>query len=89
MALSVFTENSKVTVAKITSNSRIINDDERRVMLYSKEFKLESIVSSKIQLAPCLIAANVPINFWRADMNSNRSFERYIGRAKGKLENKQ
>ena len=44
VALSVFAENSKVTVAKITSCSRIFNDDERRVMLWSKDFKLESFI---------------------------------------------
>ena len=88
VALSALAEDTTITVTKIKLCNTVIENDQRRGMLWNKHFKLESFISHKTKLAPCL-TANANVNFWRAAANSNRSCERYIGRAKNILENKQ
>ena len=89
VALAVLSNTNFLTMEKTSSVFTTLSDDDIKLMLWNKSFKLEDFVTSETRSAPCLTDKNIDWEFWSPAMNHNRSCERYVGRAKNVLENKQ
>ena len=88
VALAVLSDNNVLRIENVISTVSSLIRAERESRLWKTEYTLENFLCVETNFALCLQNYEHKIEFRKATMNNNRSCERYIGRIKEILENR-
>ena len=87
LALAAYAEDETITRELIERNDREIDGKQLEKVAWDTRYKLADFVTKNTREAPCLLTDE--LKFWEETMSSNISCERYVGKVKNVIENKQ